>query len=883
MAKILTLLLVCFSAFGQTLSVINTGTTPNDGTGDSLRTAFTKANTNFYQLWSEVFTNIPVDIANATNIAGSKIAITNGTAVNLTGSLTNATANGIDLRASIPVGSLVTATILGDSITQGSAASASGTRWHQLVTGSAGWAGTQIGAWGGARIEDIAWQAMPGIIVTNSDYSPTTIYTSPTNITEDDVLLALVGYNDQRGGGTDATRRTHFRNTLRHIAAWWALTAKTFAQDADAETGTWSDLPFYSGTVGRTSPSGSGSITFSNIIGDAIYLGYQANQAGAASFTVTVDGRSVGSFANGPTFANAAAFAPPYVGPNGDGTIDENPWCLRVAGLGMSAHTVTVTITTGTVSVLWCGGNAPNYNSQKGPLVLIGNTLRSTAAGYNSGSDAGVALYNLAINQVTDELRSDGLKVIAVDASARFDPVTGMSGDNVHPNDTGHAQIADAFTDALATDYQRSKAVENRRALDQLFTQDNTSLTLRVPNSANNGDRTFTWNGGALPFRSATYNSPTATGSFDYASGNSAHSSGTIRFADYEHTLSESGTAGSVGMSFRTYITSVGSGSHYPLLINTSEGTNNWSNLRLDIYGDALVEAKSTSGGRTWYFRDPNATASQIHLQYGNTALDRRLLLTGNSVIAYNTAGTAQNLALGASGVNVAVQGGLTVAQSATVTGRSTLSGGLALAGAGITSSTTLTTANTVVFVNDATGDVTVSLPTAVGIDGQMFVIKKTGGANTTTIDPDGSETIDGFTTVTVGSGQAVVLESNGTEWKVVAGVGWTYPQTALVYSGTTVTLTSLGGDTQINTLTCTNDCSLAFANLAPNSGGTILVWPAATNCTVTLPSYAYGPSGTTLTITGGTGYTNHTEIAWKNLVVGGTNRVSINALNYYR
>lgn len=82
MAKFLALLLVCFSVVGQTLSVINTGTTSNDGTGDSLRTAFTKANTNFYQLWSEVFTNIPVDIANAGG--AGKLDITNGTAVGLT-------------------------------------------------------------------------------------------------------------------------------------------------------------------------------------------------------------------------------------------------------------------------------------------------------------------------------------------------------------------------------------------------------------------------------------------------------------------------------------------------------------------------------------------------------------------------------------------------------------------------------------------------------------------------------------------------------------------------------------------------------------------------------------------------------------------------------
>lgn len=109
------------------------------------------------------------------------------------------------------------------------------------------------------------------------------------------------------------------------------------------------------------------------------------------------------------------------------------------------------------------------------------------------------------------------------------------------------------------------------------------------------------------------------------------------------------------------------------------------------------------------------------------------------------------------------------------------------------------------------------------------------------------------------------------------------WPTETLAYSGTTVTVTAGKGTLQESELTCTNSFTLAFTSLAARNGGTIRVWPAATNCTVTLPSYCFGPSGSTLTITGGTGNTNYTEIAWKNGVVGGTNRVSVNALNYYR
>ena len=104
-----------------------------------------------------------------------------------------------------------------------------------------------------------------------------------------------------------------------------------------------------------------------------------------------------------------------------------------------------------------------------------------------------------------------------------------------------------------------------------------------------------------------------------------------------------------------------------------------------------------------------------------------------------------------------------------------------------------------------------------------------------------------------------------------------------LTYSTTTVTVTAGKGPNQSSALTCTNAFTLTFASVADNDGGTIWVHPAATNCTVTLSSPAYGPSGSTLTITGGTGSTNHTVLAWKATTVAGTNVVNVNALNYYR
>lgn len=39
--------------------VINVGLSPNDGTGDPLRTAYTKCNSNFNELYSRFQTNVP--------------------------------------------------------------------------------------------------------------------------------------------------------------------------------------------------------------------------------------------------------------------------------------------------------------------------------------------------------------------------------------------------------------------------------------------------------------------------------------------------------------------------------------------------------------------------------------------------------------------------------------------------------------------------------------------------------------------------------------------------------------------------------------------------------------------------------------------------------
>ena len=51
--------------------LINIGGAPNDGTGDSIRTSFTKANENFTELYSKIRTTVPTSAIGSTgDVAG---------------------------------------------------------------------------------------------------------------------------------------------------------------------------------------------------------------------------------------------------------------------------------------------------------------------------------------------------------------------------------------------------------------------------------------------------------------------------------------------------------------------------------------------------------------------------------------------------------------------------------------------------------------------------------------------------------------------------------------------------------------------------------------------------------------------------------------------
>jgi hypothetical protein len=71
-----------------------------------------------------------------------------------------------------------------------------------------------------------------------------------------------------------------------------------------------------------------------------------------------------------------------------------------------------------------------------------------------------------------------------------------------------------------------------------------------------------------------------------------------------------------------------------------------------------------------------------------------------------------------------------------------------------------------VILADPTSGTITINLPTATRV-GQVFEIKNVGATNAVTVDPNGTETIDGETTVALDTQfQTLTLVSDGTNWK---------------------------------------------------------------------------------------------------------------------
>ena len=156
-----------------------------------------------------------------------------------------------------------------------------------------------------------------------------------------------------------------------------------------------------------------------------------------------------------------------------------------------------------------------------------------------------------------------------------------------------------------------------------------------------------------------------------------------------------------------------------------------------------------------------------------------------------------------------------------------------------VTQSTNLALTN--VYQNaiiNCTAGLTISLLAAARAEeGFYFVVRNTGSGNVT-IEPDGSETIDGASTATVRAGQSAIIYTNGTAWFTAFGVPTSIFVDSVQTTGSSGVVVKNSSGSAVMTIGPTNTTNVSIAGaltlgspLAVAQGGTgATAAPAAFN-----------------------------------------------------
>lgn len=126
-----------------------------------------------------------------------------------------------------------------------------------------------------------------------------------------------------------------------------------------------------------------------------------------------------------------------------------------------------------------------------------------------------------------------------------------------------------------------------------------------------------------------------------------------------------------------------------------------------------------------------------------------------------DSSGNFTRLAIGATGQQLTVVGGLPVWSNATNFATATKTA----------SSYVITTSDTVIFADATSNGVTITLPAASGLSGYRFYIKRidASATNSVTVTRTGTDTIDGMTSLTLDAQYtAIGVVSNGSLWYIL-------------------------------------------------------------------------------------------------------------------
>jgi hypothetical protein len=248
----------------------------------------------------------------------------------------------------------------------------------------------------------------------------------------------LLGTNDHRLYGTDSIKRSLWGSVMAAEIAFLCLSSKVTAQQATLVSGSWeNNTAIWGGSMNRRSWT-QGSKLSATVSGTVVYVGYTVQQGIGGQFQVKIDGVFQGIYQS----SGGGVGGPGY-----------GPKLLRFPNLSSGSHAVEIECLTsgypgGLVYVDWVAGN-----QQSDPKsVYVGNCIRMGAVGYatyTDTNDANVISYCNEIASRVAELQADGLKVKLVNVNTAIDPLNDLLSDGVHPNESGHVKLKNAFLAAI--------------------------------------------------------------------------------------------------------------------------------------------------------------------------------------------------------------------------------------------------------------------------------------------------------------------------------------------------------------------------------------------------------------------------------------------------
>lgn len=306
----------------------------------------------------------------------------------------------------------------GDSITLGTGASAPAAGYLQLWAAAQGYSITNH-AVSGAQCGDQAG-AVYGISPGQSSVSS-----------------YMIGVNDQTHHGLNPVNLACFKADLMAQAAWLALDNSAIKRGASFVYGGsgWNTATAF-GSMGKYTDT-QGDYYEVTLSGEVLYLATIQQTGSDGQEQISIDGEDYGTFPVAPSSPITTTIGITYM-----------PKLYRFGGLDSGRHTIRVVKTNQTMAGSriysgWAWGSAA-LSKLRAPKLYLFTPTPETAAGYASagGSLLATQAYRNAVISVQRQLAADGLNVVLVDAFSAINTAMDIGSDGIHPNDSGHLNIA---------------------------------------------------------------------------------------------------------------------------------------------------------------------------------------------------------------------------------------------------------------------------------------------------------------------------------------------------------------------------------------------------------------------------------------------------------